>query len=53
MFINYIEDEFSNSSVPGVDIYTFKLSLIMYADDIAIFADTQEGLHKGLDALSD
>ena len=31
----------------GVDITIFKLFLLLYADDITIFAETAQGLQKG------
>ena len=30
-----------------MDIYMFKLFLLLYADDITIFAETSDGLQKG------
>ena len=36
-----------------MDIYMFKLFLLLYADDITIFAETSDGLQKGLDILTD
>jgi len=35
----------------GIDIYMTKMFLLLYADDIVIFADSAEELQKGLDVL--
>ena len=37
----------------GLDIGMLKLYLLLYADDIAIFSASSEGLQYGLDVLSD
>jgi len=36
----------------GIDIRFLKLFLLLYADDIVIFSETQEGLQEGLNVLS-
>ena len=53
MYVNDIEDYFYLRGAEGVDIYMFKLFLLLYADDITIFAETSDGLQKGLDILKD
>ena len=52
MYVTDIEDYFYLRGA-GVDIYMFKLFLLLYADDITIFAETSDGLQKGLDILKD
>ena len=37
----------------GVDIIMFKLFILLYADDLTIFAETAQGLQKGLDILKE
>ena len=53
MYVNDIEDYFYLRGAEGVDIYMFKVFLLLYADDITIFAETSDGLQKGLDILKD
>ena len=53
MYVNDIEDCFYLKGAEGVDIYMFKLFLLLYADDITIFAETSDGLQKALDTLKD
>ena len=51
MFLNDIEDTFIAHGLKGVDIDMFKLFLILYADDIVIFAQDSSQLQKSLDVL--
>ena len=51
MYLNDIEDEFFLHGLEGVDIGSLKLFLLLYADDMTIFAETPAGLQKGLDTL--
>ena len=51
MYLNDIEDEFYLNGVEGIDIGSIKLFLLLYADDMTIFSETEEGLQKGLDIL--
>ena len=46
MYVNDIEDDFYLRGAEGVDIYMFKLFLLLCADDITIFAETSDGLQK-------
>ena len=52
MYINDIEDEFYLHGINGIEIDTIKVFLLLYADDITIFAETAEGLQEGLNLLS-
>ena len=49
MYLNDIEDEFYLHGLEGIDIGSFKLFLLLYADDMTIFAEIAEGLQIGLD----
>ena len=51
MYLNDIEDEFILHGLEGVDIGSLKLFLLLYADDMTIFAETPAALQKGLDTL--
>ena len=53
MYVNDIEDYFYLRGAEGVDIYMFIFFLLLYADDITIFAETSDCLQKGLDILKD
>ena len=44
MYVNDIEDFFYIKGAEGVYITMFKLLLLLYADDITIFAETAQGL---------
>lgn len=49
LFLNDIEEQFIHSGVEGVDVNLFKVFLLLYADDMVIFANTANELQKGLD----
>ena len=51
MFLNDIEDVFLNSGLSGVDVNSYKMFLMLYADDIVIFANNGEELQLSLDLL--
>ena len=53
LFLNDIEETFIQSGLEGLDIDTFKLFLLLYADDIVIFANNSEQLQGSLNLLSD
>ena len=53
LFINYLEDVFIHSGTEGIDINTFKMFLLLYADDIVIFANSAEELQQKIHVLSD
>ena len=42
MFLNDIEDSFIAQGADGIDVDSIKLFLMLYADDIVIFGNTQE-----------
>jgi hypothetical protein len=51
MYLNDIEENFMLNGFEGIDIGLLKLFLLLYADDIVIFSETESGLQKGLDIL--
>ena len=44
LFLNDIEDKFIHSGFEGLDVDMFKLYMLLYADDIVIFANDAEEL---------
>ena len=53
LFLNDIEEHFFQSGREGLDINIFKMFLLLYADDIVIFANSAEELQHSLDSLGD
>lgn len=53
LYLNDIEEQFINSGIEGIDVDMLKIFLLLYADDIVIFANTPEELQNGLDILYD
>ena len=53
LFLNDIEDKFIHSGFEGLDVDMFKLYMLLYADDIVIFANDAEELQLGLNLLSE
>jgi len=51
MFINDLENTFVEKGVYGIDAHMFKLFLIVYADDIVLFANSIHDLQNSLDLL--
>ena len=51
MFLSDIEDIFIDNGLSGINVNMFKLFLILYADDIVIFANIKVELQLSLDAL--
>ena len=49
--LNDIEETFVNSGLEGIDIDMFKMFMLLYADDIVIFANSAEELQQSLDVL--
>ena len=48
MYLNDIEEFLSTNTYEGIDIDTFKIFLLLYADDIVLLSETVSGLQKGL-----
>ena len=51
MYLNDIEEIFYLNGVEGIDIGCIKLFLLLYADDMTIFSETEAGLQQGLNVL--
>ena len=51
MYVNDLEQELSEKGINGIDIGMAKLLLLLYADDIVLFAKSAEELQKSLDIL--
>ena len=51
MYVNDLEQELSEKGVNGIDIGMAKLLLLLYTDDIVLFAKSAERLQKSLDIL--
>ena len=50
MYLNDIEDYLLLNWYDGVNLSMMKLYLLLYAADIIIMSDTEDGLYKGCDA---
>ena len=53
MYLNDLEEEMFIKGSQGIDIGALKLFLLMYADDIVIFANSAEELQSCLNILSE
>ena len=53
LYLYDIEEQFMVSRFEGLDLNMFQLFMLLYADDIVIFASTAEELQHGLNLLSD
>ena len=51
LFLNDFEEVFATEGYGGLDVDTFKLFMLLYADDIVIFSKNAEELQVGLDVL--
>ena len=51
MFVNDNENIFVVNGVEGIDVNMFKMFLILYADDIVIFANSSDELQTSLNLL--
>ena len=48
MYLNDIEEHFILNGFEGIDLDMFKKKLLLYADDIIIMLETEEGLKHGI-----
>jgi len=48
MYLNDLEEHFIVNGLEGTDLDMFKLCLLLYADDIVIMSETEEGLKHSL-----
>ena len=53
MYLNDLESVLIQKGAEGFDIGMLKLYLLLYADDIVIFAESRVGLQEGLDILAE
>ena len=53
MYLNDIEETFIRGKFQGIETGMLKLFLLLYADDIVIFADNKNVLQKSLEILYD
>ena len=53
IYLNDIESEFISKGANVIDIDVLKVFLLLYADDIVIFADSADDLQNSLDILYD
>ena len=53
MYVNDLEETLVSNNFKGIEIGMLKMFLLLYADDIIIFSDTEYGLQRGLDILKD
>ena len=51
IYLNDVEAEFVQNNFKGIETDMLKLFLLLYADDIVLFASDEYGLQKGLDGL--
>lgn len=51
LFLNDIEEQFILSDIDGIDVDMVKIFMLLYADDITIFANNPDELQRGLDLL--
>ena len=51
MYLNDIEETFLLQRYKGIDLGVLKLCLVLYADDIVLFSETDDGLQEGLNLL--
>ena len=53
MYLNDVEETFLLNGYQGINMGMLKLCLLLYADDIVIFSETDMGLQHGLDLLQE
>ena len=51
LFLNDLEEMFVSEGYDGLDIDMFKIFMLLYADDIVLFAKSAEELQEGLNLL--
>jgi len=53
MYLNDMEEYLLTNYYDGISLDTLKLFIIVYADDIVLFSESETGLQKGLDLLKE
>ena len=51
LYVNDFEKHFMSDNCPSVELQVLNLFVLMYADDMVIFADSPEGLQKMLNSV--
>jgi len=51
LYLNDLEEMLLLNGYQGIEIYMFKMCLLLYADDIVLFSQTPEGLRIGFNIL--
>ena len=51
LFLNDLEETFVTESYNGLDVDMFNICMLLYADDIVLFANSAEELQEGLNLL--
>ena len=51
IYVNDFEEYFILNKFKGIDLGLLKLFLLLYADDIVIFSESEQGLQEGLNIL--
>ena len=52
MFVNDLDEHLNDEDV-GVRVWDILIKVLKFADDMAIFSKTREGLQRGLDSLGE
>ena len=52
-YLNDIEEQFSHSNFDDLEADLVKILMLLYANDIVVFAKTSDELQRGLDLLAD
>ena len=53
MYVNDLEAELATKGLPGIDIGTLNIYLVMYADDIILFGKAPDELQRALTILEE
>ena len=53
LYLNDIEEQFVHSNMDGLEVDMVKIFMLLYADDIVVFANTPEELQRGLNMLNE
>jgi len=53
LYLNDSEEKLLLTGYQGIEMYMFKIFLLLYADDIVLFSQTPEGLQKGFNILQE
>ena len=53
LYLNDIEEQFSHSNFEGLEVDMVNIFMLLYVDDIVVFAKTSDELQRGLDLLAD